>query len=198
MKFRESQLALKNAKLEKKAAKLKSTSNEQPKSTKQNGSGHISAELPQKKKYKKKFPTINTFDENLRKRKVKLIEQQPQKPEERVLKKRGPKPKIKPQAIIKAEPEDPELIYTPATDTFPNGLNHEETDGELDMSVSIMQRTCLVCNCTLHQDELIEHCSSHFKESSRCPQCDKNSTNYSNFLTHLLSHLRKSLFRNFM
>jgi hypothetical protein len=54
---------------------------------------------------------------------------------------------------------------------------------------SMLKRKCLICKRKVHQDYLNDHLIEHFNESSKCVECEKVSTNPSNFVTHILSHL---------
>ena len=55
----------------------------------------------------------------------------------------------------------------------------------------LLKRQCFVCKLKMHQDLLNDHYVGHFVESPKCSACDKHSTNPSNYVTHILSHLRK-------
>ena len=59
------------------------------------------------------------------------------------------------------------------------------------LSTSDLSRECLVCKARVHQDVLAEHCQGHFHESAQCVLCEKVSSNPSNFVTHILTHLGK-------
>ena len=58
----------------------------------------------------------------------------------------------------------------------------------------LLKRQCIICKAKVHQDSLNDHCSEHFSESPKCSSCDKISTNPSNFVTHILSHLPTQFF----
>ena len=58
----------------------------------------------------------------------------------------------------------------------------------------LLKRQCVICKAKVHQDSLNDHCSQHFSESPKCNSCDKISTNPSNFVTHILSHLPTQFF----
>jgi hypothetical protein len=58
----------------------------------------------------------------------------------------------------------------------------------------LLKRQCIICKAKVHQDSLNDHCSEHFSESAKCSSCDKISTNPSNFVTHILSHLPTQFF----
>jgi len=167
-----------------------------------NTSAATHIEHPPLFKIKKKLNSVNFIDQALNKRKLtkaqqKLNTNSIQPP---VRQKPGPKPKLK--------IEDPELIFEPTTHTFHDDydedddeyVDEEEEDTEqidlYDESTSSdtqinLRRQCLVCKRHMHQDKLNDHCVRHYYESAKCSDCDKVSTNSSNFVTHLLSHLRK-------
>ena len=73
-----------------------------------------------------------------------------------------------------------------------NDVEDEVGDEESnDDNKTSLIRECFVCNAKIHQNRLSEHCSEHYYESTKCNKCDKVSTNPSNFVTHILSHLGK-------
>jgi len=69
--------------------------------------------------------------------------------------------------------------------------NEQDEEEEEDEDVSTLFRKCLVCKAKVHQDFLADHCGDHYYESPKCKRCDKISSNPSNYVTHILSHLSK-------
>lgn len=121
------------------------------------------------------------------------------------------KTKLRPtEREVESEEEEAELIFEPNTGNCSNqeedGSNDEDDESSaldaneessqeptsVNNSSAFMKRQCLVCKRKMHQDRLNDHCSKHYYESAKCSDCDKVSTNPSNYVTHLLSHLRKS------
>lgn len=118
--------------------------------------------------------------------------------------------------IASEEEEEAELIFEPNTGSYSNeqehGSNEEKDEGSaldaheessqeptsVNSSSAYMKRQCLVCKRKMHQDRLNDHCSKHYYESAKCSDCDKVSTNPSNYVTHLLSHLRKFCWKDFI
>ena len=94
------------------------------------------------------------------------------------------------------EEEESELIFEPDTGNYEDGEFEDEDDGSnleplVNNPNAFLKRQCFVCKRKMHQDRLNDHCIKHYHESARCNDCDKFSTNPSNYVTHLLSHLRK-------
>jgi len=151
-------------------------------------------------KIKKKLNSVNLIDQKLNKRKFTKAKKNLNKNLSNVVRQKpGPKPKVK--------IEDPELIFEPTTDTFYEDYDEENDDymNELKGTNNVelfyeaknsdtqtfLKRQCLVCKRQMHQNKLYDHCLRHYNESPKCSSCDKVSTNSSNYVTHLLSHLRK-------
>lgn len=80
------------------------------------------------------------------------------------------------------------LVAAAATST--NSARSEKKPKKL--SKDVLMRECLICKQRMHQDEINEHYTKHYTQSPKCCNCRKVSTNSANFITHVLSHLRKS------
>lgn len=65
-------------------------------------------------------------------------------------------------------------------------------DEAIKESTQLLTRVCLICKSKIHQDLLSDHCGEHYYDSAKCVQCDKVSSNPSNYVTHILSHLGKT------
>lgn len=148
-------------------------------------------------KIKKKLTTVNFIDETLKDRKASKIQ------ETKIKKKPGRKPKKAALSSINIKveenelSEDAELIFEPSTETFRDDAELEDSERD-DGANENLERMCLVCRSRMHQDKLNDHCSRHYYESSKCSDCDKVSSNPSNYVTHLLSHLRECYFLLFL
>lgn len=192
--LRENQLIKFNSEIDKSGTKPSKLSLKQMKSL-QNEDSTDSAKFLGRNKLK----SVKKIDADLKKRKTKV--NQDVKP---VPGKRGRKKKQVPIEKAESNPEDSELIFEPSTNNYlGNEFESESEPGEDEESESkhtnqniSFKRQCLVCKRKMHQDKLNDHCSNHYYESAKCSDCDKVSTNPSNYVTHLLSHLPSQFYCN--
>ena len=148
---------------------------------KQQSKGHAAATTS---KTKTKMSTIKKTQKDLNKRQLKLTKQQ-----------QLAKPLPQSNGLDTSSYEDLNDEDGAAPDEDQNEdstiENKADMNSEEKRLLKLVERKCFICKHLIHQDNINEHCSKHYYESSKCARCDKVSTNPSNFVTHALSHLRK-------
>jgi len=72
-------------------------------------------------------------------------------------------------------------------------LQPKELDEEALRKDARNLRMCLVCNSSIHQDQLFTHLGNHYYDDTKCKFCDKVATNPCTFVTHISTHAGKNI-----
>ncbi len=147
-------------------------------------SGAVNNATQKPKASKKSIKTAKTIQQTKKKEKQVVAQSKKSKKEEKVSNKLA-KTKTKAKTSVSAMNKTLEKRKTSKKHLQPAPI---QATGAKSNS-QVLKRQCLVCKKRVHQDLLSDHCGQHYFESPKCSECDKVSTNSTNYVTHILSHL---------